>query len=245
MLKLVSINIEGNKHLGRVENFVQAQNPDVVCFQEATKESATLLEELSYHTTFLPLTLKPGEVATQPEGLVIASKHPLQTHAYYYHGEPGELLVFEKERHYHTQCHAILLAAIEHEGATYHVGTTHFTWHSKGEVASEEQTADMEAFTKIVTTLPPHSMCGDFNITRNINPLYDTLCEIYQDNIPASYKSSLDASLHRLGSDPEKSLLFESFMVDYLFTQVPYKAADVRLEFGVSDHAAIVGTLAQ
>jgi len=241
MLKLVSINIEGNKHLDRVERFVREQDPDVVCFQEATGQSEAILERLAYNTTFLPLTLK----GDHPEGLVIASKHPIQTSSHYYHGEPGELLVFEKERHHHTQCHAILLGEIEHEGAQYHIGTTHFTWHAKGEEASGEQRADMESLLKIAAMLPPHAICGDFNITRNINPLYQTLCEIYQDNIPLSYTSSLDASLHRLGSDPEKSLLFESFMVDYLFTTPPYTAAEARLEFGVSDHAAIVGVLSR
>jgi hypothetical protein len=63
--------------------------------------------------------------------------------------------------------------------------------------------------------------------------------------VPAHYRSSLDNNLHRLAEKPELAHLFTDYMVDYLLVQPPYHAHDVRLEFGVSDHAAIIATLSR
>ena len=67
----------------------------------------------------------------------------------------------------------------------------------------------------------------------------------YTDTIPANYTSSLDKTLHRKGDDPSRAHLFTDFMVDYLFTKPDYQASDVRLEFGISDHAAVVATISK
>ena len=88
-------------------------------------------------------------------------------------------------------------------------------------------------------------MCGDFNIPRHYNPLYDELTKYYVDNIPLSYISSLDPTLHYAGSHPDKKMLFDSYMVDYIFTQTPYTATDVRLEFSISDHAGVVAHISK
>ncbi len=63
----------------------------------------------------------------------------------------------------------------------------------------------------------------------------------YKDNIPSHYKTSIDAALHRAGKERPEGLADK--MVDGLFTTPGYTAVDVRLQFGVSDHAAIVATI--
>ena len=92
----------------------------------------------------------------------------------------------------------------------------------------------------IIDLLDPHVFCGDFNIPRGHNVLYETLTTRYTDSVPATYASSLDKNIHRKGDDISRAHLFTSFMVDYVFTQKPYQAENVRLEFGISDHAAVV-----
>ena len=78
------------------------------------------------------------------------------------------------------------------------------------------------------------------NIPRHHNFLYEKFLEQYKDNIPAEYKSSLDKSMHLFGNDSEKNVLFTDYMVDYIFSQAPYRVQNVRLEFGISDHAAVI-----
>jgi endonuclease/exonuclease/phosphatase family metal-dependent hydrolase len=129
------------------------------------------------------------------------------------------------------------------EDVQYSIGTTHFTWTPDGDKPGFGQRADMKVFMEIVKKLPSHIMCGDFNIPRHHNALYENLTEIYTDTIPEKYKSSLDKTLHRIGHLPEKQTLFNDYMVDYVFTQPPYKASDVHLEFKLSDHAAVVATI--
>ncbi len=75
------------------------------------------------------------------------------------------------------------------------------------------------------------------------SPLYPRLVRDYRDEMPAGIRSSLDPGRHRLGSDPDKQDLFETFLVDYVLTRPPYRARDVRLAFGVSDHAAVMAEI--
>jgi endonuclease/exonuclease/phosphatase family metal-dependent hydrolase len=161
---------------------------------------------------------------------------------YYRDATPG-LQFFNRGDRARTVKNGIVLASYTYENETYTIGTTHFTWTPDGATPNTEQVTDMDALLAYITKKEPHIMCGDFNIPRNQNPLYQKLVELYTDAIPHSYASSLDATLHRHGASPDKKQLFESFMVDYVFTQPPYTAHDVRLVFGVSDHAAVVATL--
>jgi endonuclease/exonuclease/phosphatase family metal-dependent hydrolase len=63
---------------------------------------------------------------------------------------------------------------------------------------------------------------------------------LYQDEIPKHYQSSLDRNLHRLGKVKLDQPIFDKFMVDYIFAKPEYEVTGERLEFGVSDHAAVV-----
>jgi hypothetical protein len=82
------------------------------------------------------------------------------------------------------------------------------------------------------------------NMPRGYNANYEHFIKRYIDTIPKQYMSSLDRNLHRLGSDPDlKSPMFESYMVDYIFSQPPYIVEDVLLHFGVSDHAGVTAII--
>lgn len=236
LTKLVSLNVEGAKHLDRIMPFLAKENPDVVALLEAPDFLSEMLADLGYHTTFAPMMLRTQEGQTFQEGVLFASRraHVADTH-YYYRANP-EIMHFVKHDKRSTISHVAVHAEID--GA--HFVATHFTWNKSGETADLHQKNDMRALLAYLETLPPHTLCGDMNIPRKENELYDLLCEHYTDTIPDAYFSSLDRDLHRAGNDPELSKLFDRFMVDYVFTQSNYAASDVRLEFGVSDHAAVV-----
>ncbi len=241
-MKLISLNVEGHKHHERVFPFLEKEDADVLCLQEASMEHGNKLEALGYDVAFTPRCIMKQNDKEFEEGILLASKHPFTHKTYYYYKNseaiPPEGFDESLGRKADHQC--FIFAEIECGDDTYHIATNHFTWTPDGATPNKEQIDDMEVFLELVDTLPSHVMCGDFNVPRYHNSLYEKLMLHYKDTVPQQYKSSLDKQLHRIGENPEKSIIFESFMVDYVFTQSPYIAKDVRLEFNISDHAGVV-----
>ena len=174
------------------------------------------------------------------QGLIFASKIPHHSEVFYYQKPHGGLLTKQSALdHIEIGARPVIFATTE----DWNIAVTHFTWNPKGEEYYEPQAHNLKTLLSFLEDKPPHILCGDMNIPRGINPLHPQLVENYQDVIPSIYTSSLDSSLHRCGKDPEKNMLFTDFMVDYLLLQQSYTATDVKLHFGVSDHAAVVATL--
>jgi len=124
------------------------------------------------------------------------------------------------------------------------VVTTHLVDTEHGQTDSFQTQLLAKLLTEL-DQLPPHLLCGDFNMPRGFNSLYPKITNFYTDAIPRHYKSSLDQSLHRLGTATLDEPIFEKYMVDYIFTKPPYTLKTVGLRFGVSDHAAVVAELSE
>ena len=84
-------------------------------------------------------------------------------------------------------------------------------------------------------------MCGDFNAPRG-GEIFSALATRWHDNIPGTYHTSLDLSLHKAGKVDGERLA--TLMVDGLFTTPGYRTSRVELVPGVSDHCAIVAEVA-
>jgi endonuclease/exonuclease/phosphatase family metal-dependent hydrolase len=243
-MKLISLNIEGNKHFDRVLPFIEGENADVICIQEIFENDIERFLAFGYTSTFLPMTIKPVDGISQIQGIAMCTRIPQKNiQQYYYSNDFEEIPTFNKNDINNTVMHGVILSDFEFKGSTFTIGTTHFTWTPAGESPCLEQQTDLDSFLLKIKEYAPHVMCGDFNIPRNINSLYQKLIQNYSDAIPSHYTSSLDKNLHRLGITPDAIRLFETFMVDYVFTQKPYIPKDVRLAFGISDHAAVVATI--
>jgi endonuclease/exonuclease/phosphatase family metal-dependent hydrolase len=245
-MKLINLNVELDEHITRALPFIDREQPDVLCLQEASDSYSTALFDRGYTVTKIAHVLKQtpdGEILTDYD--MIATKSPHTAKCQYYYKPEGDLQFEDINNKRKTNRQGLVVATFRHHETDFTVATTHFTWTPEGAVPNAAQLSDMEEFLKIVETLPPHIMCGDFNIPRHHNPLYERLTAVYTDNIPQEYTSSMDKNLHRLGSDPHKENLFTDFMVDYIFTKPPYVTKNVRLEFGVSDHAAVVCEVAK
>ncbi len=243
-MKLISLNIEGNIHFGSILPFLKNENPDVICLQEIFESDLHLFEALGYKSAFLPMTTKDESGTQQKIGVSIFSRAVQQNvHTFYYSNEQKEVPILNRNDRENTIMHGALFVDCVVNEKTFVVGTTHFTWTPLGESPSKHQASDLDSYLETIQICPSHIMCGDFNIPRLKSPLYPKLIQNYTDSVPAEYSSSLDKNLHRLGAVPNALHLFETFMVDYVFTQPPYIASDVRLEFGVSDHAAVVATI--
>ncbi len=235
-MQLLSLNIEGDRHLARVNALIDRVSPDCICLQEAPAFFVDDLKKVGYHTTFAPLTIRVRDNAQFVEGVAIATKRtPSNSQVHYYHKPHASPVPFVKDSYRQTMAKAIVTVSVE----GLQLATTHFTWTERGEIPNAYQLEDIEAILNYLKALPPHVLVGDLNIPRFHNPLYERLVEHYTDHIPLTYQSSLDATLHRAGNDPERAHLFTSFMVDHLLVQPPITTANVELIFGVSDHAVI------
>ncbi len=238
MPKLLSVNMEGDKHYDKITSLLEQEKPDIVCLQEAPNTYLPILSQLGYHAEFAPMCRKSAFVM----GIVIASPQRFVSQAKYYHRTKPAVADYNPEDKIATVANPYLIASLRFDDAEYTIATTHVMVTKDG-AADDHQRQGLATMLQLLATEPPHCICGDLNIPRGYNELYPHLLARYTDTIPASYTSSLDPVLHRLASAGTEENIFERYMVDYLFTQVPYLATDVRLQFGVSDHAAIIANL--
>lgn len=251
-LSLVSINIEGSKNLDAVEAFLREQNPDVVCIQELCQHDIPRFEAIMGASLYFArmVILRPGSPLSGRDepaalGIGVCSRVPIvrqDTHTY--HAPEGELGEFnESDEDVHlkrrTQNLALVVSDLEKDGVAYRIGTTHFTWTPRGGV-DEYQRTDIRTLLSIAEAEAPLVLCGDFNAPRG-GEIFSMISENFKDNIPLRFNTSIDITLHRSGKTRPRD--FDDKMVDGLFTSPGYRASDVDLVFGVSDHAAIVATI--
>lgn len=249
-LSLISLNIEASKHLDRVLPFVRERQPDVLCVQEVVeKDMPELSEAFGAEGFFVPeLILSPEHPLSRYSepvaiGIALFSRFPVsrQEATVYHEGMIGSAPLDPRdiEGQRRAQSSTLILAEMEKEGERYRIGTTHFTWSPNG-MPNAYQREDMEALLALLRKEEPLALCGDFNAPRG-GEMFARLAERYADAVPPEYRTSIDARVHSNGKEhPE---IFEDKMVDGLFLSPGYTAHDVALEFGLSDHAAVVASL--
>lgn len=234
-LSLVSVNIEQEKHLERVFPFLSKQKPDVLCVQELLERDVPRFEEqYGPCIAFAPTCFVPRPEGEQTEGVGIFSLLSNQgVIERYYVGSRDSVRL--DDGHSDVGTHVLVGADIE----GHRILTTHFTWTQKG-MSTDEQKAHAKSLFAELDTLEEFVLCGDFNAPRKVETAA-MFIHRYTDNIPPQYETSIDIDLHRAGKTHASDL--QDKMVDYLFTTPMYKASDVKLQFGVSDHAAIIATI--
>ena len=245
-MDLISLNIEGDNHLELITGFITSTAADVLCLQEVPVFFQDTLHQLGYHTTFAPMVLRDHAETPFLEGVLLASTVPHTASTTYYHGSAQSVMV-QTPRDPNTCSNAVIQANLTIDSVTYSIATTHMIVTPDG-LPRPYQTAAIDTLLAILGTAPAHILCGDFNMPRHINNQYQKFTDVYTDAIPTMYGSSLDKTIHRKGMYDVTELnapIFDTYMVDYIFTQAPYSADDVRLQFGVSDHAAVVARIAK
>ncbi len=238
MLKVASVNIEGDNHFDTVLAFLEREKPDVICMQEVYEVDLPLfISNISPDYRYIPMSTvsEPNPFRKAPkgvEGAVIFSKLPItKSGSFYYESQPVDLSILDSKP---EGCRrGLVWIDVEQEGEIYRIATTHFTWSWKGE-ATELQREDLKNLISKLEEVKPSLLCGDFNAPRG-NQTFDILASHYVDNIPTDVTTTIDQHLHRVSGI--------QFVVDGFFTGAGYTASDVRVVDGVSDHCALVGTL--
>lgn len=240
-LKLVSVNIERSKHINRIIPFLKKERPDVLCLQELLEQDITRFEEVFDDRCFF--TPMNRESSGGHLGIGIFSRFGFSfSSSYQYGGKEGDLAIFsfnDKEDKYATQRYVLAIADVSHNNVTYRIGTTHFVWTPNGQ-PDDHQRTDIKRLLILLKDRGDIVFGGDFNAPRG-GEIFSILAGHYRDNVPQRYATSLDVSLHRTGALRPEELADK--MVDGLFSTPAYAVSDVRLEFGVSDHAALVATV--
>ena len=254
-LSLISLNIEGSKHLDLVLPFLRAREPDVVCLQELLSPDIPRFEqELGTSCFYSEMMNLPahhplsGRQKPVMMGVGIFSRFPVtRSVRHYYHRGGHDAFLFDETStatKHKTQSCVLAVVEMEKDKGRYRIGTTHGTWIPDGQ-PDDFQRADTKALLEVLEQEGEIILCGDFNMPRGLSgqsgEMFGLLAARYKDNIPARYETSIDVNLHRRGKEHAHEL--SERMVDGLFTTPAYEASNVELVPGVSDHFAIVASV--
>ncbi len=237
-INLLQLNIESNKHLDQVTNFLSKRKPEVTCIQELFESDISLLEKaLGATCHYAPMKRRMVDGVSQIEGVGIFSRLPVRTSSKeYYVGLdlPDEYFdVTDIESRNRTQSHVVLWCEVEKENTIFKVGTTHFVWTPDGE-PDEFQCRALNKLMPILKKEGEFLLCGDFNAPRG-KEIFTALAQEFTDNIPAEYTTSIDGTLHRAGPI--------ELMVDGIFSTKNVRVTNVERLSGVSDHCAFVANV--
>jgi len=228
MIKLISVNIEGHKHIDKILPLIEREKPDVLCMQEVLENDvATFTKVFGVEYIFSPILLKEGV----PKGNLIISNIPtIEKTEEYFLRNRNELLEIESGVNDRL---ALVFSTIQivRDGKQFRIGTAHLPKSRDGRDTTDFQRTSISAFLDVVGQHDEILFCGDFNAPRGYE-IFSTVATKYKDNIDPQYETSLDATLHAAGYLP--------YMVDVLFTTPHYNVSSMRFETGVSDHYAMI-----
>jgi len=238
-IKIISLNIEFNKHYQTIFPFIFAENPDVVLLQEVLKEDLPLFEKnLAMDYKFAPLAKLRFSDGIKILGQATFSKLKIiKSEVLYYRGKKDKLKTINIPLIDRTEpekmIRAILVVFVEKDGQQFCLINTHFTWSDMG-IPTQSQENDLDKMIKLLSKYKDFVLCGDFNAPRGMK-VFDKLASIYKDNIPKEITTTIDKNLHHAGN--------LGIVVDGLFTTKRYMVEYVKLVDGVSDHKAIIANI--
>lgn len=231
-LKIVSLNIEQDKHFDRIMPFLKEYHPDVVLMQEVFFKDISFLEKtLKMNSVFAILnTFRDRE--NSEFGLVTLSALESKSNSIYYRGDPANPPALGKGEAA-NQARAILVTDLMKGKDRYRVINTHFTWTPDGQ-PSERQYIDVDIMLQHLSHFSDFVLCGDFNAPRG-KPIFDKIAAKYKDNIPPQITTTIDKHLHRAGD--------LNLVVDGMFTTPKYQVNSIEIISGLSDHCAVKATV--
>ena len=235
-IKLLSLNIEHDRHLERVRRTIAEHEPDVVCLQEVFESDCEGLAAVGeYHVKFALSSYMPRKTQSRQSrdwGIALFSRTPLKHFDVACYSDDTRIRTFAAPN---DPRRLIVAAEIEHLGQQYRIATTHFTWSEEGRI-SDEQVADFTRMQKVLARYPDYVLCGDFNAPRGrdmFTLFTDKLGLI--DHLPPHVTSTIDGNFHRAGD--------LDLAVDTVFASPHYQVSEVQVIDGVSDHKAIVAKI--
>lgn len=235
-IKLLSLNIEHDRHLERVCTAIAKHEPDVVCLQEVFESDCARLAEVGdYHVRFALSSYMPRRTPSTQSmnwGIAVLSRAPLKQLDVTCYSEDPRIRTFAAPN---DPRRLIVAAHVEHLGEQYRIATTHFTWSEEGCI-SDEQVGDFKRMQEILAEYSDYVLCGDFNAPRGREMFALFTDELgLIDHLPPHVTSTIDGNFHRAGD--------LNLAVDTIFATPHYEVSEVQVLDGVSDHKAIVAKI--
>lgn len=237
-IKIISVNIEGAKHLALITAFLKSLNPDVILLQEVFDEDLEILaNEFAMKSRFCPMWQKERQDGAGEKlllwGMGFLTALPIVNESVdFYSGSAQDIPVFDRSK-IEECCKAVLRCKVKKNGRLFNFCNTHFTWTPDG-LPTPLQFKDLDRLLAILAKFKDLILCGDFNAPRG-GPIWTKIAQKYQDNIPEDIISTIDSSLHRKN--------FLKLVVDGLFTTKGYRVEDIEIVDGLSDHCAITAQI--
>lgn len=223
-IKLVSVNIEGQKHLDTVRELLVKEKAEVVCLMECRDVDLDSLLTAYPHRVYGPnCRLKDGSKM----GVVVASREPITNAQIFYPDGGGSEIPLEGLGSHRPVC-------VSGRIGEFKIGAIHFTW-TPNMSETERQNLDLGRLLRELAG-KEITLTGDFNIPRG-NGAYRQLAQKYRDNIPPDITTTIDWENHRAKREGKEK--FEA-VVDYLWSTPKYRVENVRVISGISDHCALV-----
>jgi endonuclease/exonuclease/phosphatase family metal-dependent hydrolase len=233
-IKLLTLNIENDRHLDRVEAAIAEHLPDVVCLQEVLEANCARLASTGGYDVKFSLggrQLKPTG-HERNWGVAVLSRIPVIRHIESVYAADHRIRVLREPD---DTRRVVLVTELEHQGQPYRIATTHFTWTPDGHI-NELQKADFARLEPVLAGYPDYVLCGDFNAPRGREMFAKFVDELgLVDHLPAAVTSTIDGRFHRAGP--------LELVVDTIFSTPEYRATDIRVLDGISDHKGILAVV--
>jgi endonuclease/exonuclease/phosphatase family metal-dependent hydrolase len=233
-LKLLTLNIEHDRHLDRVAQTIATHLPDIVCLQEVfEKDCAALAAAGDYQVKYAISTLMPegkrGNTTPRSWGVAVLTRVPVHSQTVVYYADDPRIRIFKEPN---DPRRLVVMTEISHEGRFYRIGTTHFTWSMDGQI-TDQQRADFERLKQVLLPYPNYLLCGDFNAPRGREMFTLFTGELgLIDHLPAEVTTTIDPQLHYAGA--------LEYAVDTIFSTPEYGVSEVQVLEGISDHKGIL-----
>ena len=234
-VKILCLNIEGDRHLEKVVPFLKEQNPDIICLLECFKVNVPFFEkELNLHGFFFAQANKLRRISERDvdpkgyQGIAVFTKLDVNSVSGMYYTK-GNIPEYSGPN---GQDRVLAFLRVEKEGKEYSVAATHFTWAANGGT-NNEQSQDLKAMLELIKD-EELILCGDFNAPRG-GEIFTALSMHFKDNIPVEVETTIDQNLHKV-----KGLMY---VVDGLFSTPSYDVKNVQVIDGVSDHKALAADI--
>lgn len=236
-IRLLSVNIEGQKHLARVRDLIARERPEVVCLQEVFEDSLAGLGRKYRYRVFGQVLWGDQDNNDFIEGgrkigVAILSRTPLSKSFVKHYGEARS--GYQQFVKGGGDKRVMVGGEIELKGARYQLATTHFTWTPDASV-DERQRLHLKELLHYLEG-KELVLAGDFNTPRG-SEVYRKLASRFQDNVPVKIETTLDPKLHYANREQEGRL---RLVVDYVWSTRQYQVSPVRVVEGVSDHCALI-----
>lgn len=244
-IKLICLNVETNKHWYDIIPFIQKELPEVLCLQEVFESDVKMLEEkFSYQSIFLPMCKRKYDDNNIKEvGIAILTNLKIESkNSIYYYKPTPEIKEYDNktlQSKRESIFHGVVTLSVKKDKEQFTFANTHFTWTPDG-MPNAYQEQDVEALLKALSGIPEMILCGDFNAPRGENIIYKKLIDRFKDDIPKSIETTLDIDKHRASINTKEKKRIGTYIVDYIFSTPEYYVSKVKLQLGLSDHAALI-----